>query len=253
MDEQQAVTRLGYHIDRDFPTARARLNGSLDSRGAPLLRAGLLDCLADQPVAVLVDIAELTDLEDAGAHGFVDVGRHNAQWPGACLVLFPVTSAVAHQLRRTGVGRYAHLCGSHAAAAAVAAAQPLQPRVRYRLDPTSAAPAFARTVVADACRTWGRPNAVSTAQVVASELVSNAVVPAGQSVDLTVVLRETRIDLAVRDGNPRPPRRWGPRQRGQLGEADRWGRGLLLLDAFAQSWGSLPCGGGKVVWATVPA
>jgi hypothetical protein len=32
---------------------------------------------------------------------------------------------------------------------------------------------------------------------------------------------------------------------------DRPGRGLLLVEAMATSWGWLPSEGGKVVWATL--
>jgi anti-sigma regulatory factor (Ser/Thr protein kinase) len=85
------------------------------------------------------------------------------------------------------------------------------------------------------------------AELIISELASNAVLHARTPAVLTVRLLGSCLQMAVRDGDPRlvyhpPP--------GAHGAHDgEHGRGLLILEAMADQWGSVPTGNGKVVWA----
>jgi anti-sigma regulatory factor (Ser/Thr protein kinase) len=84
------------------------------------------------------------------------------------------------------------------------------------------------------------------AQLVASELVTNAVVHAGTMIDLTLRLAPPLLHIAVRDGDA------GKAQlSGITDESSETGRGLLLVDALAVTWGNFLPNTGKVVWATV--
>jgi anti-sigma regulatory factor (Ser/Thr protein kinase) len=83
------------------------------------------------------------------------------------------------------------------------------------------------------------------AVLVASELVTNAIVHARTELRLRVELRGDLLHLAVRDGNPRMlviiP---GPEAEG--------GRGLWLVDQLARAWGvNRHPDGGKVIWCTL--
>ena len=234
-------------VDRAFPTSLVRLHGSLTSAVAARARAALLNCLAHQPASLLIDVGRLVDVDGDGARILLEVGRRNAQWPGASLIVYPVTPHRAEQLRRAGVGRYARLCDSESEALTRAESEPTPLRADHQLPPGVEAAARARTAVAHTCQRWGVPHAISTAQVVASELVNNAMRSGGGPLDLTITHRDNTLVLAVRDRDPRPPRQWAP-----WTDADEAGGGLLLLDAFAARWGTLPTDAGKTVWATVP-
>jgi len=53
------------------------------------------------------------------------------------------------------------------------------------------------------------------------------------------------LHVSVRDASPVPPTR-------QIPDAyTGGGRGLILIDALAASWGTTQVAGGKVVWATL--
>lgn len=110
------------------------------------------------------------------------------------------------------------------------------------LAPHVASVGFARRFVVEACARW-RLDSV-TAEVVCSELVTNAV-RHGDG-EITVLLRhiEGRIYLGVVDDSPNPPR---------LVVADdlaEGGRGLALVAGLSRLWGFTDLGPeGKIVWA----
>lgn len=89
-------------------------------------------------------------------------------------------------------------------------------------------------------------------ELLVSELVTNAVQHSPQSTTVTVeVLRgERTVRIAVTDAGALLPR---PRRAASFAEssAAEHGRGLLLVEALAESWGSRPVPGGKVVWCDV--
>ncbi|WTW94282.1 ATP-binding protein [Streptomycetaceae bacterium NBC_01309] len=89
-------------------------------------------------------------------------------------------------------------------------------------------------------------------ELLVSELVTNAVQHSPQSTTVTVeVLRGDRtVRIAVTDAGVLLPR---PRRAKSAAEssADEHGRGLLLVEALAEAWGSRPVPGGKVVWCDV--
>lgn len=111
------------------------------------------------------------------------------------------------------------------------------------------APGQARALVARAGQNWRLSlDVVQVAQLIVTELVSNAVMHAGTPMEFSVVLRGENLHLAVADGSARQPRR-------DVIDTERSerGRGLQVVDAVARSWGCVPTPDGKVVWATVRA
>ena len=131
-----------------------------------------------------------------------------------------------------------------------------------------------RTAVGQACDAWGIAP-TEDLLVIASELVTNAVLHARTAIDLQVCVAAGVIEVAVGDSDAgRPTVR--PDRRDLLADLDRVpvraldvddrhpdlsvgaagsvaaGRGLLLVAALAQRWGVAPRpGGGKDVWAQV--
>src|SRR4051794_944705 len=70
-------------------------------------------------------------------------------------------------------------------------------------DPRSAR--RARAFVIERCGQWGLSDVCDDLALPVSELVTNAVVHAHTTVQLCVSLAERFVEIAVRDGNARPP------------------------------------------------
>ncbi|MFF4585248.1 SpoIIE family protein phosphatase [Streptomyces sp. NPDC001388] len=96
-------------------------------------------------------------------------------------------------------------------------------------------------------RSWGMPeDPVDTALLVVSELVTNALVHTDGQVRLDLTLIGRRLRVAVTDTSPRTPVK--PTS---LGWEATGGRGILLVEAVSDAWGTLPVSGGKQVWAEI--
>jgi len=95
---------------------------------------------------------------------------------------------------------------------------------------------------------WGvTAEIVDDALLVVEELVANVLDHARTRFELIVRLSGSVLHLAVHDGSPGTPqvRPFDP-------HADR-GRGLQLVSTLAARWGCDLDGGGKTVWAELPA
>ncbi|MDQ0984360.1 ATP-binding SpoIIE family protein phosphatase [Streptomyces sp. V2I9] len=168
-------------------------------------------------------------------------------------------------VQRPGTGRAGHAPGP-------------RPARRTSLPGIPLTPAAARRFVRAALAEWtalGAPAAVGfsdrladDAVTVTNELVTNAVVHAGTTVDLVIALEEEDGDgpaaalvLEVTDHHPaRPvggddpapePASTGPAA-GELPDPAEYGRGLQLVATLADSWGITYRTGRKTVWARLP-
>ncbi|WP_240771487.1 ATP-binding protein [Nocardioides sp. GY 10113] len=92
---------------------------------------------------------------------------------------------------------------------------------------------------------------VDDAELLASELVSNAVVHGAPDVRLTVTAHPDALDVGVRDGSSVLPR-VSP---GPASADAAHGRGLRIVQRLAQNWGVAPSasGNGKTVWFRLEA
>jgi anti-anti-sigma regulatory factor/anti-sigma regulatory factor (Ser/Thr protein kinase) len=229
-----------------FPVSVVRVTGTLDLPGATTVRGFLLTCLAEQPVALVVDLSGLTVSDDLALILLPAMGRRAAEWPGTELLLCAPDAEVVDALDRIGVTRYLRVFGARQEALTVAARQPTPRRLRQHLRAGVDAPRQARELIARIGFTWRLPTeAQQVAQVIATELVSNAVLHARTPIDFSLLLRERYLHVAVQDADPALPRRH------ISSEHDDHGRGLQVVDGLAASWGCVPTVDGKVVWATV--
>ncbi|MFE7859586.1 SpoIIE family protein phosphatase [Streptomyces sp. NPDC101209] len=96
-------------------------------------------------------------------------------------------------------------------------------------------------------RSWGVP-AVNrdAALLIVSELVTNALVHTDGRVRLDLTLLDNRLRVAVADASPRTPAK--PTS---ISWEATGGRGILLVEAMSDTWGTVPVSGGKQVWAEV--
>lgn len=107
---------------------------------------------------------------------------------------------------------------------------------------------FARRKVVDKVRSWNVPlndDVADSICLVASELISNAVIHGKGPVTVTVYHRPGRLVLDVVDGDPAAPRT----SCAQAG--DEGGRGLALVEILASRCAWEPVGQGKRVWAEI--
>ncbi|WP_441251728.1 ATP-binding protein [Kitasatospora sp. McL0602] len=90
---------------------------------------------------------------------------------------------------------------------------------------------------------WGVPQLADTAELLASELVTNALLHTGRGALFDAVLSpESRLRVEVQDGTSQLP---GRQPQSDVATS---GRGLVLVEALADDWGVQLRGEGKVTW-----
>jgi len=120
---------------------------------------------------------------------------------------------------------------------------------RLELPATPAAAGVARLFVRCLCEEWGVEEVADVAELLSSELVTNAVVHAHTAVELCAARDDDggfRVDVFDRGvaGHLVPRRR-------KADPAAENGRGLAIVASLASSWGVDEAGNGKSVWFTL--
>jgi DNA-binding NarL/FixJ family response regulator len=109
------------------------------------------------------------------------------------------------------------------------------------LESAAQARRFVKQVLTD----WSRAAAIEDAALLATELVTNAVVHARSAVELRLRQLSDRVRVEVADTG-------GGALQLREPDPDAFdGRGLLLVQTLALAWGTSSDGGGKVVWFEV--
>jgi two-component sensor histidine kinase len=124
---------------------------------------------------------------------------------------------------------------------------PLATQELYRLAPTGAAPAEARRLVRDSVGVQFPGDTAHTAELLVSELVTNAITHGSGEVSITIEYGVRSVTVAVSDGSSEAPS-MQPERLLSLG-----GRGLRMIETLASAWGVTPRPeGGKNVWFRLP-
>jgi serine phosphatase RsbU (regulator of sigma subunit)/anti-sigma regulatory factor (Ser/Thr protein kinase) len=92
---------------------------------------------------------------------------------------------------------------------------------------------------------WQHTELADTASLLVSEILTNAVCHARQTIGLRLHHTAREIIAQITDDNPQLP------QRILTAPAEEGGRGLTLVDALASTWGARLSGTGKIVWFTL--
>lgn len=100
----------------------------------------------------------------------------------------------------------------------------------------------ARSVVRDLLERWGYRDLVDDAELVVSELVTNAIVHAGSSCAVIVSRGEGSVRIEVEDHGPGLPDQQSPHWNAE------GGRGLMIVSALSTAWGIQAEERSKSVW-----
>ncbi|WP_133914492.1 ATP-binding protein [Streptomyces sp. NBC_00582] len=106
----------------------------------------------------------------------------------------------------------------------------------------------ARRALRELLQGWGKPGRSETAELLTSELVTNALVHTDDDAVLTATVSPAGLRVEVRDSVPGRPRPTVPNT-----DDGTHGRGLVLVQSLADSWGVRAQGAGKVVWFELAA
>jgi anti-sigma regulatory factor (Ser/Thr protein kinase) len=240
-------------VDRDLDRALTVVTfaGELNLFTTSKVRAELLKCVVEFPLAIVIDVERLLVTNRTALTVFRAVQHHRPRGPLVVLALCAAPTTATGRAARRILGRVLPVYASRdRAVTAVLAGQAGIKRVYAHLaaDPRSAG--TARRLVADACVSWGLADLADAATLIVSELVSNAVRYAGTAFDLTATLRGAYLHIAVRDGNCERPM-MPPRSVAGFPSLTTSGRGLHLVADSAAGWGTTVAGDGKVVWAAL--
>jgi hypothetical protein len=240
------VTALAHSADYDFGTGIVRLGfrGDLDVAGATKLRTAVLKSLSDHPTAALIDLNELHVLDELALLVLPALADHHSNTP-----IYFIADSVTEtgRLMRQNSRRSTPVFHDEADVLdAIARSSHPARRFHLHLGAHEGAPRAARRLVAHACETWELANLRPVAELIASELVTNAVRHARTDTEFVVALSDKYLHLHVRDRAMQLPR---------LSAGDglqaQASRGLKLVDRLAAGWGTTLAPYGKTVWATL--
>jgi PAS domain S-box-containing protein len=117
--------------------------------------------------------------------------------------------------------------------------------VTRTLDPEPRSARTARGSVREALAQWGYPELAETACLLVTEILTNAIRHARCPIKVTLCRAADELIVEVTDDSPQFPQRRLP------DDDDEDGRGLVLVEALAVSWGARPAVPGKTVWFTL--
>ena len=127
--------------------------------------------------------------------------------------------------------------------------QARSPQLRRRLERADlGAVPETRRALRELLRQWGRPGRSEIAELLTSELVTNALVHTDRDAVVTATVGPQALRVEVRDFVAHRPRVRIP----EASESTH-GRGLVLVQSLADAWGVRAHGVGKSVWFELDA
>lgn len=240
------MSTLSQSSEYDFETGlvKIRVRGVLDLLGASDLRSTTLKWMAEHPHAVIIDLTKVTIYDGMPLLVLSTLaGRHDI----APIVVFAEPHGADNALVRNLLClRKIEVFTGETAAVEAAMATTSNRRLHLHLEANSAAPATARALVREACASWELGGLCADAELIVSELVTNAVRHAHTDVEVTLAVGEYYLHIHVRDRDCRVPRISMDNS-----TSPEHSRGMKLVDGLVSGWGTTVKPFGKSVWATV--
>jgi anti-anti-sigma factor len=131
------------------------LAGPIDVAAVPQVQRAILKHLAQQPPAIICDLAQVEAIDPLCAGVFTSIRHPTLGWPNTTLVLCAPAPQVADILRRHGLARQLAIHPSLEEALANARARPPRLSERLLLGPAPTAARAGRGFVRQVCRRWG--------------------------------------------------------------------------------------------------
>lgn len=119
----------------------------------------------------------------------------------------------------------------------------MNPAGTWAFSPEPSSTREARQLVLAALEASSLDAAAPTAELVVSELVTNAVLHARTPIEVRLTVRPGLVRIEVHDGTARRP------TRRYFSDEATSGRGLRLVEELCDAWGVEVDGAGKTVWA----
>lgn len=224
-----------------------RLRGFLTLRSVPRLREATVKWLLGTG-GVLIDVSRVRASQATMVTVFPTALGLAGGWPSARLVLFGASPTLCSMLHAEGVVQTVPLAPDLPAARTLLHQRPPQARRHRDFPMHTSAPAATRLFVRESCTLWSVPQDVGhRVELVASELVTNAVQHAHSSSRVTLTCTTSSIRVSVRDYHPGIIPRPRP-----IDAAAPNGRGLHLTACLAHTWGGQQHLDGKTIWAHFP-
>ncbi|HMK12415.1 MAG TPA: ATP-binding protein [Acidimicrobiales bacterium] len=121
-------------------------------------------------------------------------------------------------------------------------ASTVRAHANLHLPHSDRAPRLARAFVAESLHGWHLDELIEAASLVASEVVTNAVIHARSEADLVLEWTPTALRISVTDRGAGLERQ---------ASASDGGRGLLIVEQISSRWGAEPTSDGNRVWAEI--
>jgi anti-sigma regulatory factor (Ser/Thr protein kinase) len=112
---------------------------------------------------------------------------------------------------------------------------------QWLLDPRPTVPGQVRRLVRRALADWGLSACAEVAELLASELATNAIRYASRPIGLRLMRTDVLMCEVTDDDHHLPTLR-------PVTDSDEAGRGLILVSRLAQRWGANRTNQGKAVW-----
>ena len=194
---------------------------------------------------VVLDVAAVALTHTGAVHAFAEALYRAGEWPDVRLALAAPDPTMAALLVSSRVAQRVPVHADVPAALAHLDERPDLVRAFWHFTVDSRAPGDARGHVRRVCRRWDiGEDTREAAEIVVTELVTNAVEHAGSASVVEVERRARSFRLTVRDFDQAPlpeahlPAPTSPR-----------GRGLAMVGAVSSAWGVEHHRDGKTVWA----
>lgn len=204
-----------------------------DDEAVPLVDA-VRQALASEPRAVVLDLAEVSDLSDVARTALGSL----PPLADGCEVASMVVCPPAHAPDING-----WLQASDRRSALAQVERRSLPRTCIEVEHSQHGPAQARAEVARCAASLGLDEVCDDVLLLVSEMVTNAVRYAVPPVRVEISAGDDDVVVAVCDGSPQPPAR-----RDSCQDAEG-GRGMLLVDLLTEDHGVRTDPPGKAVWA----
>ena len=233
-------------VGDELGSAVLRLRCRLSLRSIARVRESIVKSLLSTG-RVLIDLSGLRCTHRSFLSVFPIAQAAAGGWPSARLILFGADAALRSALAAVRTAETVPIAKDLVSARVMLEHRPPQVRRHHDLPMHPSAAASGRMLVREACTAWAvPPDVCETAEMVASELVSNAVEHAHTTSRLTITYTGAVVRVSVRDYRPTPIPRPRPIDIG----AHR-GRGLHLVAALAQAWSVDRHPDGKTIWASL--